>query len=237
MLKFNIMYNNRLYFFNIALKTRSHFRFFKTTYWRCARKCKVGLLETLGNYCALQYTGRCCGKRMCDSDAARTQRWCMWAVHCELLDRFDNHQLHKLTRWDFIRPRVIGITRHEVRTLHLLHSGPRPSILPVNYPDLSYSGQPFPRAPRVIGITRYEASVPAPSLAAERIHINALRAYGSYRFHGLAFELGFKCYKMRWMRWGQWCGYESSDSDSESDGAMPPLEQQEADPVDLPDLA
>ena len=131
---------------------------------------------------------------MCDSDAARTQRWCMWAVHCELLDRFDNHQLHKLTRWDFIRPRVIGITRHE-------------------------------------------ASVPAPSLAAERIHINALRAYGSYRFHGLAFELGFKCYKMRWMRWGQWCGYESSDSDSESDGAMPPLEQQEADPVDLPDLA
>ena len=40
-------------------------------------------------------------------------------------------------------------------------------------------------APRVIGITRYEASVPAPSLAAERIHINALRAYGSYRFHGL----------------------------------------------------
>ena len=66
---------------------------------------------------------------------------------------------------------------------------------------------------------------------------NALRAYGSYRFHGLAFELGFKCYKMRWMRWGQWCGYESSDSDSESDGAMPPLEQQEADPVDLPDLA
>ena len=131
---------------------------------------------------------------MCDSDAARTQRWRMWAVHCELLDRFDNHQLHKLTRWDFIRPRVIGITRHE-------------------------------------------ASVPAPSLAAERIHINALRAYGSYRFHGLAFELGFKCYKMRWMRWGQWCGYESSDSDSESDGAMPPLEQQEADPVDLPDLA
>lgn len=131
---------------------------------------------------------------MCDSDAARAQRWRMWAVHCELLDRFDNHQLHKLTRWDFIRPRVIGITRHE-------------------------------------------ASVPAPSLAAERIHINALRAYGSYRFHGLAFELGFKCYKMRWMRWGQWCGYESSDSDSESDGAMPPLEQQEADPVDLPDLA
>ena len=174
---------------------------------------------------------------MCDSDAARTQRWRMWAVNCELLDRFDNHQLHKLTRWDFIRPRVIGITRHEVRTLHLLHSGPRPSILPVNYPDLSYSGQPFPRAPRVIGITRYEASVPAPSLAAERIHINALRAYGSYRFHGLAFELGFKCYKMRWMRWGQWCGYESSDSDSESDGAMPPLEQQDADPVDLPDLA
>ena len=93
------------------------------------------------------------------------------------------------------------------------------------------------REPRVIGITRHEASVPAPSLAAERIHINALRAYGSYRFHGLAFELGFKCYKMRWMRWGQWCGYESSDSDSESDGAMPPLEQQEADPVDLPDLA
>ena len=51
------------YFFNIALKTRSHFRFFKTTYWRCARKCKVGLLETLGNYCALQYAGRCCGKQ------------------------------------------------------------------------------------------------------------------------------------------------------------------------------
>ena len=35
--------------------------FFKTTW--CARKCKVGLLETLGNYCALQYTGRCCGKQ------------------------------------------------------------------------------------------------------------------------------------------------------------------------------
>ena len=52
-----------------------------------------------------------------------------------------------------------------------------------------------------------------------------------------AVVVGFKCYKMRWMRWGQWCGYESSDSDSESDGAMPPLEQQEADPVDLPDLA
>ena len=49
------------YFFNIALKTRSHFRFFKTTW--CARKCKVGLLETLGNYCALQYAGRCCGKQ------------------------------------------------------------------------------------------------------------------------------------------------------------------------------
>ena len=28
-----------------------------------ARKCKVGLLETLGNYCALQYAGRCCGKQ------------------------------------------------------------------------------------------------------------------------------------------------------------------------------
>ena len=35
--------------------------FFKTTW--CARKCKVGLLETLGNYCALQYAGRCCGKQ------------------------------------------------------------------------------------------------------------------------------------------------------------------------------
>ena len=46
-----------------TVKTRSHFRFFKTTYWRCARKCKVGLLETLGNYCALQYAGRCCGKQ------------------------------------------------------------------------------------------------------------------------------------------------------------------------------
>ena len=40
---------------------------------------------------------------MCDSDAAHTQRWHMWAVHCELLDRFDNHQPHKLTRWDFLK--------------------------------------------------------------------------------------------------------------------------------------
>lgn len=40
---------------------------------------------------------------MCDSDAARTQRWRMWAVHCELLDRFDNHQPHKLTCWDFLK--------------------------------------------------------------------------------------------------------------------------------------
>ena len=40
---------------------------------------------------------------MCDSDAARAQRWRMWAVHCELLDRFDNHQPPKLTRWDFLK--------------------------------------------------------------------------------------------------------------------------------------
>ena len=40
---------------------------------------------------------------MCDSDAARTHRWRMWVVHGELLDRFDNHQPHKLTCWDFLK--------------------------------------------------------------------------------------------------------------------------------------
>ena len=40
---------------------------------------------------------------MCDSDAARTHRWRMWVVHGELLDRFDDHEPHKLTRWDFLK--------------------------------------------------------------------------------------------------------------------------------------
>ena len=40
---------------------------------------------------------------MCDSDAARTHRWRMWVVHSELLDRFDDHEPHKLTRWDFLK--------------------------------------------------------------------------------------------------------------------------------------
>ena len=40
---------------------------------------------------------------MCDSDAARRHRWRMWVVHGELLDRFDDHEPHKLTRWDFLK--------------------------------------------------------------------------------------------------------------------------------------